>query len=76
MAKYQPQQPFTQNDWNHLHDCWVNVKGVKPTQEQLEALFQELPSDLQHLADEWGMNDTVFREEVMEWILSNHFTEE
>ena len=34
-----------------------------------------LESDLQFLADEWGMNDTEFREGVIEWIQSNHFTE-
>lgn len=68
---YTPQKPFTRNDWNHLHDCWVHVKDTKPTQEQLEQLFQELPRDLQFLADEWGMNDTVFREKVIVWIVSN-----
>lgn len=75
MGKFKPKKPFTQNDWDHLHDCWLHVKAVKPTQEQLENLFQDLPEDLQFLADEWGMNDTVFREGVILWIMSNHFTE-
>jgi len=38
-------------------------------------LFDELPEDLKFLADEWGMNDTGFREGVIEWVQSNHFTE-
>ena len=75
MKNFYPQNPFTQNDWAHLHDCWLHVKGVKPTQEQLENLFEDLPKDLQILDDEWGMNDTVFREGVIQWIMSNHFTE-
>jgi hypothetical protein len=75
MGKFKPKESFIKNDWNHLHDCWFHVKGVKPTHEQLEKLFEELPSDLQFLADEWGMNDTEFREGVIEWIQSNHFTE-
>ena len=75
MGKFQPTKPFVKNDWDHLHDCWFLVKGTKPTQKELEKLFDELPEDLQFLADEWGMNDTEFREGVIEWIQSNHFTE-
>jgi hypothetical protein len=66
---------WNENDWNHLHDCWFHVKGLKPTRKQLENLFHNLPPDLQNLAKEWGMNDTVFREGVIEWIQSNYFTE-
>jgi hypothetical protein len=73
MKKFKPK--FTKNDWNHLHDCWFRVKGTKPTQNELESLFDELPSDLQSLADEWGMNDTVFRDGVIEWIQEKPSTE-
>lgn len=75
MEKFKPQEPFSKNDWKHLRDCWFRVKGVYPTQEQLEKLFDELSSDLQVLAEEWGMNDNVFKDGVIEWIQSNHFTE-
>jgi hypothetical protein len=69
--KYVPLVPFSKQDWAHLHDCWFHVKGTKPTQEQLEELFDRLPADYQHLADGWGMNDTVFRDNVIEWLESN-----
>jgi len=76
MGKFKPKEPFSKNDWDHLHDCWLHAKGTKPTQEQLENLFDELPEDLQMLADDWGMNDTEFRESVIEWMENNHFIEE
>jgi len=69
-------EEFTKNDWDHLHDCWFHVKGTKPSQKELERLFTQLSADLQILARVWGMNDTDFREGVIKWIQSNHFTEE
>jgi hypothetical protein len=75
MGKFKPRTQFNKNHWNHLHDCWFHVKGTKPTQKQLESIFDELPGDLKFLADRWGMNATEFREGVIEWMLANHFTE-
>ena len=73
MRGYQPKEPFNPSDWTHLHDCWLHAKGTKPTSEQLTLLFDQLPTHLQHLADEWGMNDIVFRDGVIEWIEQTHF---
>jgi hypothetical protein len=39
-------------------------------------MFDSLPEELQALAEEWGCNDTVVREEIIEWLLSNEFTED
>ncbi len=75
MGKFKPIEPFNENDWSHLHDCWLHVKGSKPTEKQLENLYSELPGDLKFLAEEWGMNDTEFREGVIEWMIANKFTE-
>lgn len=67
---------FTKNDWNHLHDCILeatwNTDKKKCTQEELEAIYELLPQHLQLLAIEWGMNDTVFRDDVIEWYKSEN----
>jgi hypothetical protein len=67
---------FVKNDWDHLHDCWIHVKGSFPTRTRLEKMFDSLPEELQALAEEWGCNDTVVREEIIEWLVSNEFTED
>lgn len=61
---------FNQNDWAHLHDCWFHVYETKPTREQLEEMFDSLPDGMQILAEEWGCNDTVFREDLIDYLES------
>jgi hypothetical protein len=68
---YIPNTPFTQNDWDHLSSCWLTVKHTKLSHEELESLFQLLPNYIQHLGDQHGMNDTVFRDEVIQWLSEN-----
>lgn len=62
---------FVKNDWDHLHDCWFHVYNTKPTREQLEKMFDSLPDRLQILAEEWGCNDTVFRDDLIEHLQNN-----
>ena len=47
-----------------LHDVVFNVTGKSVKNEELESIFNTLPSHLKHLAYEWGMNDTVFRDDT------------
>lgn len=61
---------FTQNDWAHLHDCIFHVTGKKSSQEELEKFFNLLPEDLQLEAFEWGMSDTLWRDNLIEWMES------
>lgn len=53
---------FVQNDWNHLHDVVLDITDDSKSQEQLERIFLALPKLLQSEATQWGMNDTVWRE--------------
>jgi len=59
---------FEKNDWDHLHDVVYNVTGKKSTREELEKVFDSLSTHIKHLAYEWGMNDTVFREDAAEYL--------
>lgn len=61
-------EDFDKNDWAHLHDVVYNVTGKKSTREELEKVFDSLPSHLKHLAYEWGMNDTVFRDDTYDFL--------
>lgn len=61
---------FTQNEWNHLHDCIFYVTGKKSSQEKLEKFFDLLPENLQNEAIEWGMNDTLWRDNLIKWMES------
>lgn len=64
---------FKQNDWNHLHDAildaTLDTTQKQCTQEELEAIYKNLPQSLKAIADEWGMNDTEFRENVIKWYI-------
>ena len=53
---------FDKNDWAHLHDVVLETMDKSLSKEELIIIFNNLPSDLQHMAYEWGMNDTVFRD--------------
>lgn len=66
---------FTNHDWNHMHDCvahatWKTTKR-RPTREELVDLFNQLPEDLQLQAYQWGMTDTVWRENFIKWYKEN-----
>ena len=64
-------EEFDKNDWDHMHDCvldatWDTVKK-KSTREELIEIFNTLPTHLQAEAYEFGMNDTLWREDFIEW---------
>jgi hypothetical protein len=59
---------FTQNEWNHLHDVVLDSTGKSKTREELLILFQSLPIDIKNDAYNYGMNDTVFRDEVFKYL--------
>jgi len=66
---------FNKNDWAHFHDVVLNATWhttkLKLSQTELEKLFFELPFELQKQAEEWGMNDTGWRDNVYEWYIDN-----
>jgi hypothetical protein len=67
---------FTKNDWDHMHDCILDAtwKTTKKncSQEELEEIYETLPIDLKLEAELWGMNDTVWRDNFIEWYLKNN----
>lgn len=66
---------FDKNDWDHFHDVildvtWNNGK-VNLNQEEMEQLFWELPEAMRIDAQEWGMNDTPWRNRLWVWYERN-----
>jgi hypothetical protein len=66
---------FTDNDWNHMHDCildltWNTTKKNCNRYELME-IYEQLPLNLKYEATEWGMNDTLWRDKFCEWYRLN-----
>lgn len=59
------------NDFDAMHDVIFSVKDYKPTDEDIQNIWNKLPEDIQGTAIQWGCNDTVFRDELYEWLEQN-----
>lgn len=61
-------EDFSKHDWAHMHDCIQYVRKTSPSQVEMEALFRTLPEDMKGDAREWGMNDTLWRDNFITWL--------
>lgn len=59
-------ETFEKHDWDSFHDTVYNSTGEDCNREQLIKIYQSLPHNLKCNALEWGMSDTVFRDNVYE----------
>lgn len=57
---------FTSHDWACFHDAVLDATDKSYRQKKLEEIFEKLPSSIKFTAFEWGMSDTVFRDNVCE----------
>jgi hypothetical protein len=55
-------------DFNAIHDVILEVFGKSPSQEQIQLIWNDLPEDMKGLAIQWGTNDTVFRDNLYEFL--------
>ncbi|HBT3679561.1 TPA: hypothetical protein MYN16_004145 [Klebsiella pneumoniae] len=53
-----------------VNDCLVEL-GREITPEIIAKIVQMLPSDITHLAEEWGWNDTEVGDKVYTFIKSH-----
>lgn len=58
-------------DFNAIHDVIFSVKGYKPSDEDIQKIWDLLPQDLQGIAIQWGCSDSVFRDDLYEWLGEN-----
>ena len=66
---------ITQSEWDHLHDVVLDVTfhngKLSMSQEELEILYDELPSNIKDDIAHWGLNDTCVRDNIWEWYNDN-----
>jgi hypothetical protein len=60
-----------QEDLNHMHDVILEVIGRKPTNEEIQRVWEELPDHIKGIATQWGTSDSVFRDNMYEWLSKN-----
>lgn len=58
-------------DFDAMHDVIFGVKGYKPTDEEIQKIWDSLPEDIQGHAITYGSNDTLFRGDLYDWLSQN-----
>lgn len=58
-------------DFAAMHDVILEVYGKSPSQEQIQLIWDKTPDYIQGIAIQWGTNDTVFRDDLYEWLKEN-----
>ena len=56
---------------NTINDCYVEVLGKKPSNEQVNVIYNLLPQYIKDDANKWGWSDTVVGDNVCIWIIDN-----
>lgn len=60
-----------QEDFNAMHDVIFEALDIKLTKAQIHVIWEELPEDIRGLAIQWGTSDTVFRDNLYEYLKNN-----
>jgi hypothetical protein len=60
-----------QEDFNAMHDVIFEALGTKLTNAKIHVIWEELPEDIRGLAIQWGTSDTVFRDNLYEYLKNN-----
>jgi len=61
------------NDINHIYDCIFLISKEKYTEDRILELFDQFPKSLKNEIEEWGANDTLIREKIIEYLKENEF---
>jgi hypothetical protein len=51
-----------------IHDCYVDVYGIKPSESVIQRTYELLPDDIKSLAIQWGGYDTEVRDSIYGWM--------
>ena len=55
---------FDQGEWDSFHDVVLDAMKLSLNQEGLEAIFWQLPDHTIDSAFQWGLSDSVFRDDA------------
>ena len=65
---------ITKEQFNELGNFYMNALPFNDNNiDLMYKLFINLPEHLQGLAIQWGLNDSVFRDDVFEFLCENQF---
>lgn len=54
-----------------IQDCFIDALGMEPTNEQVDKVIEQLPSDIAALVKEKGAEDAEVREKIYVWVNEN-----
>lgn len=54
-----------------IQDCFIDALGMEPTNEQIDKVIEQLPSDITALVEEKGANDAEVKEKIYVWVNEN-----
>lgn len=54
-----------------VHDCLYSAFDKVPTDAVIEKVIEIMPSEISNIAEQWGPNDTEFRDFLYTWIMGN-----
>lgn len=59
-----------EEDYNALHDVIIEALNmdISPSKKAMDYLWEHLPDDIKGTAIQWGCSDTVFRDNLYEWL--------
>lgn len=60
-------------DFNAMHDVILEALNLECeiTDEVIQKIWDKMPDDIKNTAITWGCNDTVFRDNMYEWLEEN-----
>ena len=60
-----------QEDFNAMHDVIFEALDIELTNAKIHVIWEELPEDIRGLAIQCGTSDTVFRDNLYEYLKNN-----
>ena len=63
---------YDKHDLDYMfHDVVLDAIGKDLDKDILFKIYETLPESIRCTAEQWGLSDTVFRDEAYEWIKKN-----
>ncbi len=62
---------ISNHDLKSLHYVCYEALELDLNQDQLKVIFELLPETIRLAGFQWGLSDTVFKEDAFEWLQKN-----
>ena len=62
---------FDKNDFNVLHDIILNALNKNLNNEKIIEYWDNIPEDIKLDVLRWGLNDTLIKDKIYDWLISN-----